>query len=361
MSLAGLRVAYYRVHALDYPRNRRIRGYLTERGAEVTVVPSHHGGSRVGRLVRDLVGLHRAARRADVVVLGEMRLKHAGPARIIAALARRPLVVDGFIGLWETEVGDWGSSAPASLRSRGLRVLDRIALRSADLYLVDTELRARSIRATTSSTLVRSLAVGAPSWAAPTMVTPTPASDADDALHLLYYGNYIPLHGLEVVLDAVAAAARRRPVRMTLIGDGPRRAGVEALADRLGLSGLLTFRDPVPESALAAEIAAADVVLGVFGSSDKARSVIANKVWQGLASGRTTITQESAALDEIRTAAGPLLVETEQGSAAAVADAIIAAPRAAELPGDADVAERLEAVVLRSYDAFAVDLRRIVR
>ncbi|WP_327432510.1 hypothetical protein [Streptomyces sp. NBC_01236] len=46
-------------------------------------------------------------------------------------------------------------------------------------------------------------------------------------------------------------------------------------------------------------IHASDVVPGVTGPSPKAASVIANKVWQGLAFGRFVITREGPALAEI--------------------------------------------------------------
>ncbi|MET8272471.1 hypothetical protein [Streptomyces sp. NPDC005096] len=57
-------------------------------------------------------------------------------------------------------------------------------------------------------------------------------------------------------------------------------------------------------------IHASDVVLGVTGPSLKAASVIANKVWQGLAFGRVVITSEDLpALAEIEQIVGQALVQ----------------------------------------------------
>ncbi|WIE70303.1 glycosyltransferase [Curtobacterium sp. MCLR17_054] len=351
--LDGVRVHYYRVHNPGYPRNRRIREYLTKHGASVTIAePSQHR-ARLARLLGDIARLVRDARRADVIILSEMRLQHAGYVGVIGKLIGRPVVVDGFIGLHETEIGDWETSSTRSIRARILRLLDRIAIRAADIYLVDTEVRANRIRAFVPKRTVHSLPVGAPAWA-----RPTDTVRVDGRLHVLYYGNYIPLHGLDFVLEALAAVVADRDIRATFIGDGPRRPLIQARAIELGLQTRITFREPVPEPALRHEIAAADIVLGIFGPSEKARSVIANKVWQGLACGRMTLTQRSAAVAEIAPAAGSLLVQTEPGNAESLAEALRRAPLA---HGPAsDIAEALEAVVRAGYDAFARDLAAVV-
>ena len=66
------------------------------------------------------------------------------------------------------------------------------------------------------------------------------------------------------------------------------------------------------------------MVLGVFGASDKARGVLANKLWQGLACGRTVITQESPALAELRPIVGDQLVASRPGDPSSLAGALLA-------------------------------------
>ncbi|NRD27893.1 glycosyltransferase [Frigoribacterium sp. VKM Ac-2836] len=345
-----LRVLQYGVHDTGYPRNVRVRAHLERQlGASVVIAPRSRAARRSLRAIDDVRALLRGARHADVVLLSEFRLGHAPLAWLVARLHGAVLVVDGFVGLYETVVDDWRRVSPASPAALRFRVLDAAAVRFADVYLVDTEPRAAEIvRRHAPSAPVLALAVGAPAWA-----TWQPPAPPHDALRVLYYGGYIPLHGVDLVIDALALVGARRRVEVVLVGDGPARRSVEARVARAGLADRCAFVDAVAESELVDHIARADVVLGVFGSSTKARGVVANKVWQGLACGRTVITQRSSALDDVRREVGGLLVQTEPASASSIADALVAARPADQAPAPRDVAARLEATVQRSYDRFS--------
>jgi alpha-1,6-mannosyltransferase len=62
--------------------------------------------------------------------------------------------------------------------------------------------------------------------------------DADATL-LIGIGRFSAEKRWNMVLRAVADAARRRQVGMLLVGDGPKRAGLELLADRIGCAAVL--------------------------------------------------------------------------------------------------------------------------
>jgi glycosyltransferase involved in cell wall biosynthesis len=332
---AALRILYFAVHDADYPRNRRVRGYLERWGHRVTRVakPSERGLSRWTAGIRLLV---RESAGNDVVIVSEFALAFVPVAWIVTRLRGQRLVVDGFVSLYETHVEDWGRYSRASLRGRLYRAVDGLAIRLADLYLVDTELRADGVRSTgrRGRGTVLSLPVGAPEWA-----RPQPAPSRKGCLRVLYYGNYIPLHGLDLVVDALGEASAEVPIVATFIGDGEGRAGVESRVRLRGLDAVCVFEPPVPEGELRDAIARHDLTLGVFGTSTKARSVIANKVWQGLACGRPVITRESEALDEIRSIVGDQLTTVGTDGPGELARALVAAsgrsdpvrPAAAEL------------------------------
>jgi glycosyltransferase involved in cell wall biosynthesis len=71
-------------------------------------------------------------------------------------------------------------------------------------------------------------------------------------------------------------------------------------------------------------LAASDICLGIFGESDKAASVIPNKVFQIVAAGRPLITRDSDAIRELLGHAPPCTYLVPPGDPAALAEAISA-------------------------------------
>lgn len=351
------RVAYLRVEDPGYPRNARIREALERAGAEVTVLRRARSGTKPLRILRDAAAILRSARTADVYVLAEFSLAFTPLAWLVARLSGAVLVVDGFVGRYETVVEDWGLVSPGSLAARWYRAVDRVAVTASDVYLVDTKVRADGLAARHRGARIRSLPVGAPAWAV--AAEPSP----HDALRLLYYGSYLPLHGLPTVVDALALLGDG--VELTLVGEAEHAGGetdTRAAAERLGVLDRCAFLPPVAAPELARLIAQHDVVLGVFGSSAKASGVIANKVWQGLACGRTVVTRESAALDEIRHLVAPRqLLTVPADDAASLADRIATWRRdggsddAGTVPG-AETGARLSRYVDREFSAFLAEL-----
>jgi len=77
----------------------------------------------------------------------------------------------------------------------------------------------------------------------------------------------------------------------------------------------------MPPEELRVKIAEADVCLGIFGTSDKAKRVIPGKAFLALAMGKPLITGDSVAARELL-ADGKNAILCEMGSSAALADAI---------------------------------------
>ncbi|HKA29461.1 MAG TPA: glycosyltransferase family 4 protein [Candidatus Binatia bacterium] len=212
---------------------------------------------------------------------------------LLAARICRPraaLVFAPLVSLTETLVEDRGLFPANGVRARLVTQLDRAALRAADLVLADTEAHAEYFRR-----------LGAPAaqvvaWhfgVEPEFLS-VPARDVVPR-RVLFYGRYLPLHGIDTILGAAARLGDRADV--VLIGGGPERPRMEALAARLGAR--VAWRDEVPLAALPAELAAAAVVLGVFGPGAKAAMVVPNKVYQAAAAGRALVTRDCAALREV--------------------------------------------------------------
>lgn len=146
-----------------------------------------------------------------------------------------------------------------------LRLQERMALRAADALLTVNEALAE-----------RLTRLGVPRWKTTVLLnTPAPgrfrpedhprrAFMADGSLRLVYAGALTPTYELEILLEAVAAIAERRPeldVRAELYGRGDLREHLQERARELGIGGRVTFHGRIPLEAVAGAIAAADVGL----------------------------------------------------------------------------------------------------
>ena len=242
----------------------------------------------------------RTCRRLDVLAARRICRPRAG------------LVFAPLVSLTETLVEDRAVFPAGGLRARAVAVLDRATFRGADLVLADTEAHAQYLRE-----------LGAPRerlavW--PLGVEPEllPArARSPVSRRVLFYGRHLPLHGLDTIVAAAARLGER--ASFELIGDGPERRRAEDLARRTGAR--IRWREDVPLAALPDELAAAAVVLGVFGAGRKAGMVVPNKVWQATAAGRPLVTRDGPALREVLTP-GEHCLACPPGNAEALADAI---------------------------------------
>ena len=121
---------------------------------------------------------------------------------------------------------------------------------------------------------------------------PLKAKPEGAPLDILFYGSFLPLHGIPTILEAARLARQDATLRWTILGDGPEKEACLKSAHDLPH---LQFEKPIPYEKLCARIHEADIVLGVFGETAQASRVIPNKVFQALAAGRPVITRQSPA------------------------------------------------------------------
>lgn len=314
------RVLRFGLFDARYSRNRTTAAAFSAAGAELRELripmlddlsdrlqPSRDVGAlaRLGiRLLRSELRLALAAPRplawADAVLFG-----YPGQWDVAfwAPLVRRAgcrIVFDPLVTLTETFVEDRQLVAPGSWRARWLRLLDRQALRAADLILADTPQQATYWAALAGVPLDRFviLPVGVDEslFGSHRRDAVGARDDAPERLRVLFYGTYSPLHGAETIVDALHRLERAgEPISLVMIGTGQLEPAVKGRAAALGLRAV-EFVQWVPEAELAHWIAWADVVLGIFGATAKAARVVPNKVYQAMAMGAAIVTRDSPAI-----------------------------------------------------------------
>jgi glycosyltransferase involved in cell wall biosynthesis len=109
----------------------------------------------------------------------------------------------------------------------------------------------------------------------------------NDTFTVLYYGNMLPLHGLQYVIEA-AGKMRDKDVKFVLVGGDEQVArDVDVAVER---GARIDYRPWVEFSKLPDLMRSADLCLaGPFGDTFQAQYVITGKAYQFLAMGRPTV------------------------------------------------------------------------
>lgn len=262
------------------------------------------------------------APRPDLLLVGYPGILDVLAALPIARLRHIPIAWDVFISLYDTICHDRRLLSPGGMPGRLLRWIEGLALRGADTVFMDTRAHARHVEQLFGLGDGRcgSVWVGAEIERFPG--TPPSTGPRDDApMQVLFYGQFIPLHGIDTIIHA-ARRLRNEPIEWRIIGNGQ-------VADRI--RGMLSD-DPLPQvqwlawvdyGRLAHFIADADLCLGIFGTSAKAANVIPNKVFQILAAGRPLVTRDSPAIRELLSHSPPETYLVPPGDPDALARAVL--------------------------------------
>jgi glycosyltransferase involved in cell wall biosynthesis len=273
----------------NYSRNRVVRRLLVELGLKVK--DFHPAFSRLGDLEANLRRLPRPA----LVWVPCFRQRDLAAASRWASRHGVPLVFDPLISAYDKQVDERGKLAAGSPSAIRLLKSERDLFARADMVLADTPEHAAYFAEVlgVKGEKLAVVFVGAEAG----LFHPAPLKEKQEGapLEVLFYGSFIPLQGPEVVVEA-AKRYTGRPVHWTLLGQGPLRQACEEKAKDLKN---VSFEDWLPYEKLPARIHEADVLLGVFGTTQKASRVIPNKVYQALACGRAVVTRQANAYPEL--------------------------------------------------------------
>jgi glycosyltransferase involved in cell wall biosynthesis len=312
---------------------------------------------------------------ADVLWLMAMNHNHALLAYFAKLLSRKPLITDLYTSAYDTgRDRDWYPN-PKALKAKYHKLLDRIRLEGSDIIIhlarVELEYIAGLVGAKVKSECVRIVPLAVERR---TTATPTPS----EVFRICWWGTFIPLHGLEKILRAVKLLIDRGvEVRCDLFGGAENPETPLGHPDHPGTrySKMVSELDLAPYVAIYTDKSFAngqleahlqtkcDLALGIFGDSEKASKVIANKIVDAFAMGLPVLTMDCAALSEFIDADTELFTcPNSPGEIARAIEQIIAQPQERKqraLAGQSRyrMTFTVDAFATRVQDAIAAALR----
>ncbi len=312
MSKDPLRVCYFGTYRANYSRNQIMIEGLRRNGVDVVecratlwqgIEDRVHAASgswvrpgfvrRVIRTYRELLAAYRNVGAYDLMVLGYPGQLDAFLAHWLTRRRGKPLVMDVFMSIYLiAKERDLVARHPVT--GKLIRQLEHWACRLPDQLLLDTEQYVSWFSETYGLGRDRFRLV--PTGADDRIFHPVDAPPhADGRFRVLYYGTFIPNHGVDQMVHAAALLRDEADVEFELAGTGPELPRAEALARKLGARNV-TFSGWVDKQEIPYKAAAADLCLGAFGQTPQSLRTVQNKIYEGLAMRRPVLTGDSPAV-----------------------------------------------------------------
>jgi glycosyltransferase involved in cell wall biosynthesis len=305
------RVCYFGTYRAEYSRNRIMIEGLRQAGVQVIEcheqlwkgipdrVEAASGGwlrpafwRRVIRAYWRLLKRHRQIQDYDVMVVGYPGQLDVFLARLLSRQRHKPLVWDVFMSIYLIAI-ERGLEQRSRISVNLLKLLERRVLKLPDLLIQDTQDYVDWFQKTYGISPERFRLV--PTGADDRVYQPLPTEKKDDVFRVVYYGTFIPNHGVDQMIAAASLLTDEPTIRFSFIGDGPEREAAQVRVRQLGLNNV-EFMPWMEQDELAKQAARADILLGAFGTTPQSMMTVQNKIFEGLAMGKAMVTGDSPAI-----------------------------------------------------------------
>jgi glycosyltransferase involved in cell wall biosynthesis len=291
-----MRLCFFGAYDPLYPRNTVIKKGMRLNGVEVSecwLPPKYKFWLRYPLLTSRYLS---SCTRHKVFFIPEFCQKDVPLAKILSFFSSRKVVFDPLAGRFETKIIDWERNPLDSWQARLNLKIDYWAFRLSDLILADTQTHKDYFCQNYGlpSTKVEVLPVGFDD----DLFKPFEAAGKENRFTVLFFGSFLPLHGVDCILEAAKIVSSAEPsIIFRLIGSGQTLLLAENLASRLALDNVV-FEDWLPLRELPQKIASSDICLGIFGRTEKARRVVPHKIFQAMGMRKPVITVRTPAVEE---------------------------------------------------------------
>lgn len=301
-------ICYFGTYDPHYSRNAVLLRGLKEN--RVTVLECRTVKTGFTKYI-DLYRKHRALRgNYDAMFV-------AFPGQQVMLLARfitrKPIVFDAFTSLYDSMVCDRRLVEQKSIRAWYYWALDYLSMHFANLVLFDTNEHIEYVSREFSvpRKKLKRIFVGS----SPEIYSPRALRTATATFTVLFFGTFIPLHGVEYIIEA-AKLLEEKSIMFRIVGDGQEKEKIVRLTSALHVKNI-EFSGNLKERELASLVADADVCLGIFGDTQKAQRVIPNKVYAYATMRKPIITGDTPAIRELFDERDMLLVPVADSKALA--------------------------------------------
>lgn len=317
-----MKVCFFGTYEKDYPSNRIIIKGLKKHGTKVIEchVPlwenyRNKNGKflKIFSILKLGIGILRAycilfgkffknCKKVDAIIVG-----YIGQLDIIFLkcllffkIKKPKIIFVPLVSLYDTAIIDRNLSKRNNLFAKFLFYIDKLSLKLSDVIIFDTNEHINYICNLFNLDKNKFKRV----WVGADEETFYPKHSSPDkgrlggVFQVLFFGKYIPLHGIEYIVQAAKLLESEKDIKFKMVGNGQLYQEIRNLSKKLDVKNI-DFVEWVEYNSLVSEINKVDVVLGIFGGTDKSLRVIPNKVFQAVACKKAVITGDSPAMREL--------------------------------------------------------------
>jgi glycosyltransferase involved in cell wall biosynthesis len=262
-----------------------------------------------------------SAPKHDIVIVGYSGQVDVFLAKLLAAIRRKPVILDAFLSLYDAAVNDRQMISRNSFFARLLFFFDKYSCIMADQVYLDTKEHidyfCEEFGLNTSKFIVIPIGANQELF----KYSGKRNVKRNKQLRIIYFGSYIPLQGVEYIIEAATLLKDNKDFKFILIGTGQLFPKIKSLVRERALNNVQIIKKLPPEQ-LVSEITKSDIALGIFGLTAKMSRVVPFKVYESLAVGLPVITGDSPAIRR-NFKDGEHLLLVKPGSGEAIRDGLI--------------------------------------
>ena len=302
-----MKICFFGIYDPNYSRNSILLAGLREMGVEVVECRADSlDPKRYQKLWKSLRALNNEY---DYIYAA-----YPSPvATIIARIAsKKSVVCDAFYSMYDSVVNDRREIKWWHPRAIKLLLLDWLAVMLAHVVVTDTEAQRQywSSWFLVNGAKIHTVYLGFNDK----FFYPMSAVKKDYFL-VYFYGTYIPVQGIDKIIEAARICEDIPQIQFRLIGAASDSEKVLKFTKKYKPKNI-EFIGRVALSELNTYMAPADLVLGIFGDIERGRRAIPNKVYDGLAAGKPVMTMEAYAVREVFSEQEVFFVKTNPESIA---------------------------------------------
>lgn len=209
----------------------------------------------------------------------------------------KPIVFDAFSSIYDTYCFDRKMFSPGSIFGKLFFWIDQYSCKLASIVCLDTNSHAQYYHNTFNipEEKIHVFPVGCDETIF------YPRIDAVEEPVVLYFGNFLPLQGMDVIIKAAKTLDGKSSIKFLFIGNGIEYSRIVSKAQKWGINNV-EFLPPIAMNKMPEYISRSMICLGGhFGTSDKANRVIAGKTYLCMAMAKPIIVGENPANREFLT------------------------------------------------------------